>query len=164
MAGAARFQKLNTRGPTPNEPMPNKRARPRPMGAAEGSTVVKAPIGTVYRQWLRFEESPKFMTAVKEVEKLDANHFLVAIAHNGKRHEGVLELMLRVPERRLAWRVLAGRSCSDHLASGIVSFTPRSDRSTLVTLKVSSTFGGSGTVSRRLARYLGNFKRLLEKQ
>jgi uncharacterized membrane protein len=134
------------------------------MSAAEGSIVVKAPIGTVYRQWVRFEEFPKFMTAVKEVQKLDANHFFIAVAHNGKRYEGMLEIMLRVPERRLAWRVLAGRSTSDHFATGVVSFASRSDRSTSVTLKVSSSFGGSRTVSRRVARYLQNFKRLVEKQ
>ena len=132
------------------------------MSGAEGSILVKAPIGRVYRQWLRFEEFPKFMTAVKEVQKLDANHFFIAIASNGKRHEGVLEIMLRVPERRLAWRVLAGRSTSDHLATGVVSFASRSDRSTGVTLKVSSSFGGSRTVSRRVDRYLQNFKRLVE--
>jgi uncharacterized membrane protein len=126
--------------------------------------MVKAPIGRVYRQWLRVEDFPKFMTAVKEVQKLDANHFFIAIASNGKRHEGVLEIMLRVPERRLAWRVLAGRSTSDHLATGVVSFASRSDRSTGVTLKVSSSFGGSRTVSRRVDRYLQNFKRLVEER
>jgi uncharacterized membrane protein len=134
------------------------------MSAAQGSIVVNAPIGSVYRQWLRVEDLPKFMTAVKEVQKLDANHFCIAIAYNGKRHEGVLEVMLRVPERRLAWRVLAGKSSSNHLAAGVVSFTSRSDRSTCVTLKVSSSFGGSGTVSRRVARYLQNFERLVEER
>jgi uncharacterized membrane protein len=134
------------------------------MSGAEGSILVKAPIGSVYRQWVRFEEFPKFMTAVKEVQKLDANHFFIAVAHNGKRYEGMLEIMLRVPERRLAWRVLAGRSTSDHFATGVVSFASRSDRSTCVILKVSSSFGGSRTVSRRVARYLQNFRRLVEKQ
>ena len=134
------------------------------MSAAEGSILVKAPIGNVYRQWLRFEDFPKFMTAVKEVQKLDANHFFIAIAYDGKRHEGVLEIMLRVPERRLAWRVLAGRSPCDHLATGVVSFTSRSDPSTCVTLKVSSSFGGTRAVSRRVVRYLQNFKRLIEER
>ena len=132
------------------------------MSGAEGSILVKAPIGRVYRQWLRVEDFPKFMTAVKEVQKLDANHFFIAIAYNGKRHEGVLEIMLRVPERRLAWRVLAGRSRSDHFATGVVSFSSRSDRSTGATLKVSSSFGGSRIVSRRVDRCLQNFKQLVE--
>jgi uncharacterized membrane protein len=132
------------------------------MSAAEGSILVKAQVGRVYRQWLRFEDFPKFITAVKEVRKLSANRFFIAVGYRGKRHEGTLEIMLRVPERRLAWRVLAGRSPYDHFASGVASFTARSQRSTCVTLKVSSSFGGSGTVSRRVAKYLQSFKRLVE--
>jgi uncharacterized membrane protein len=130
------------------------------MNTAEGSIVVKAPIGSVYRRWLRVEDFPKFMTALKEVQKLDANHFFIAVAYNGKRQEGVLEIMLRVPERRLGWRVLAGKSPSDQRGTGVVSFTSQSDRSTCVTLKISSSF--SGAVSRRVDRYLHNFKRLVE--
>ena len=93
------------------------------MNTAQGSILVKAPIGTVYRRWLRFEDSPQFTTAVKEVEKLDANHFSMAVTCNGKRMEGVLEIMLRVPERRVAWRLVAGKSRCDHVATGVTSFT-----------------------------------------
>ena len=131
------------------------------MNTAEGSIVVKAPIGSVYRRWLRAEEFPKFMTAVKEVQKLDENHFSIAFAYQGKRHKGVLEVMLRVPERRLAWRTLTARSLSDHFATGVVSFTTRPNQSTCVTLKISSSFGGA--VSQRVDRYLHNFKRLVER-
>ena len=70
------------------------------MSTAEGSILVKAPIGSVYRQWVRVEDFPKFMTALKNAKKADANHFFITIAHNGQRYEGVLEIMLRVPERR----------------------------------------------------------------
>ena len=78
------------------------------MNTAQGSILIKAPIGSVYRRWVLIEDSPQFMSAVKEVEKLDANHFLMAVTCNGKRMEGVLEIMLRVPERRLAWRLVTG--------------------------------------------------------
>jgi len=131
------------------------------VSAAEGSIVVKAPITSVYPRWLRVENFHEFVSEVKEVQKIDARHFFIVIAYNGKRHEGVLEIMLRVPERRVAWRVLAGRS-SDQLATGVVSFTSRSDGGTCVTLKISSTFNGD--VSRRVDVYLHNFKRLIEEQ
>jgi uncharacterized membrane protein len=131
------------------------------MTAVQGSIVVNAPIGSVYRQWLRLEELPKFIAAVKQVKKLDANHFFIAVCNKAKRYEGVLEIMLQVPERRLAWRVVARRSSSHHFATGVISFTSRSDRSTGVTLRMSSSFNGA--VSRRLNRYLRNFKRLIEK-
>ena len=132
------------------------------MSTAEGSILVQAPIGNVYQQWVRFEDFPKFITAIKEVQKVDANHFSILVARDRKRRERVLEIMLRVPERRLAWRVLARESSSDHLATGVVSFTAPSDQSTCVTLKINSSFDGDNT--RLVDRYLQNFKRLIEKE
>jgi uncharacterized membrane protein len=132
------------------------------MSAAEGSILVNAPIDNVYRRWLRVEDFPQFMTALKKVQRLDASHFFIVVAYNGKRHEGLLEIMLRVPERRVAWRVLASKPRSDHLATGVASFASQSDRRTSVSLKITSIFNGA--VSRRVDRYLHNFKRLVEEQ
>ena len=131
------------------------------MNTAQGSILVKAPIGSVYRRLLRFEDSLQFLTAVKKVEKLDANHFFMAVTCNGKRMEGVLEIMLRVPERRLAWRFVSGKSRCDHVATGVASFTSQTDRSTRVNFKVSSSTVG-GDLSGRLHQYLRNFKRRVE--
>jgi uncharacterized membrane protein len=129
------------------------------MSAAQGSIVVRAPIGSVYQQWLRIEDFPKFMPAVKEVEKLDDEHFALVASLNGNRHEAVLEIMLQVPERRLAWRALASRP-SEHFVSGVVCFTSRPDQSTCVSLKICPDFNGA--VSRRMHSYLRNFKRFME--
>jgi uncharacterized membrane protein len=153
---------MNTRGSTPNKQMPKKGTRPRAMDAAEGSIVVKAPVADVYERWLAFEDYPKFISVIKRVRKLDGNHFTASLAFNGKQHEATLEMMLRVPQRRLAWRTLAGHRAPDHFAAGVVSFASLSDQSTCVTLKLTSSFGGA--VSRRIDRYLQNFKRLIEKQ
>ena len=131
------------------------------MSTAQGSILVKAPIGSVYRRCLRFEDSPQFMAAVREVEKLDENHFYMAVTCNGKRMEGVLEIMLRVPERRLAWRLVAGKSRCDHIATGVTSFTSQSDRSTRISLKVSSSTVDDN-LSDRVHQYLRNFKRRVE--
>lgn len=162
---------MSTRGFTPDGSPPGRRGdagRPNPgmgpragpkMNAVQGSIVVNAPIGSVYRQWLRLEDLPKFISAVEEVKKLDANHFFIAVSNKTKRYEGVLEITLQVPERRLAWRVVAMGSASQHFATGVVSFTTRSDRNTGVTLRMSSSFDGA--VSRRVNRYLRNFKRLM---
>ena len=123
--------------------------------------MVEAPVAEVYGQWLRFEQYPKFITAIKRVRKLDAHHFVATLAFNGKRYDAMLEIMLRVPERRLAWRTVANGHAPAHLAAGVVSFESCSDRTTRVSLKLSSSFGGA--VSRRVDRYLHNFKRLVEK-
>ena len=140
--------------------MPKKGIRPLAMDAAEGSIVVNAPVADVYERWLAFEDYPKFITAIKRVQKLDANHLVASLAFNGKQYDAMLEIMLRVPERRLAWRTLADHRAPDHLAAGVVSFASLSDRSTCVTLKLTSSFGGA--VSHRVHKYLHNFKRLVE--
>ena len=161
MAGAPRFQKMNTRGSAPNESMPNKGNRPR-IDTAEGSVAVNAPVAAVYKRWLAFEDFPKFIPVIKRVRKLDANHFVALFAFNGKQYEATLEITLRVPERRLAWRTISNGHAHDHLAAGVVSFASLSDHSTRVTLKLTSSFGGN--VSYRVDKYLRNFKRLIEKR
>jgi uncharacterized membrane protein len=131
------------------------------MDAAEGSMIVNAPIADVYERWVAFEDYPKFITVIKRVRRLDENHFVASLGLNGKQYETTLEMMLCVPERRLAWRTLADRRAPDHFAAGVVSFTSLSDRTTCVTLKLTSSFGGA--VSRRVDRYLQNFKTLVER-
>ena len=140
--------------------MPNKGNRPRAIDAAEGSIVVNAPVADVYQRWLAFEDYPKFITVIKHVRKLDPNHFVATLGFNGKQYDTTLEMMLCVPERRLAWRTLADHHAPDHFAAGVVSFAPLSERRTCVTLKLTSSFGGA--VSNRIKRYLHNFKRLIE--
>jgi uncharacterized membrane protein len=136
---------------------------PRTIDAAEGSIMVNAPVAAVYERWLAFDDYPRFITVFKSVRKLDANHFVAALAFNGTQYETVLEVMMRVPERRLAWRTIAERrSARDHLAAGVVSFASVPDQGTCITLKLTSSFGGA--VSHRINKYLQNFKRLVEEQ
>jgi len=132
------------------------------MDAAAGSIVVNAPVADVYERWLAFEDYPKFVTAIKRVRKLDANHFVASLGFNGKQYETTLEMMLCVPERRLAWRTLADHRAPDHFAAGVVSFASLSDQSTCLTLKLTSSFGGA--VSHRLGTYLQNFRTLIESE
>jgi len=65
--------------------------------------------------------------------------------------------LLRIPERRIAWR-----SPSDGFMSGVVSFEPCSNTATEITLKIRSIFDPP-SLSRRVEEYLGNFKRLVER-
>ena len=130
------------------------------IDAAQGSIVVKAPVADVYKRWLAFEDYPKFITALKRVRKLDENHFSASFAFRGKQHKAMIEIILRVPERRLAWRTVPDRDAPYHLVVGVVSFASLPDQSTCVNLKLTSTFGG--TVSHRVDKYLQNFKRLVE--
>jgi len=142
--------------------MPNKESKSQTMDAAAGSIVVNAPVADVYERWLAFEDYPKFVTAIKRVRKLDANHFVASLGFNGKQYETTLEMMLCVPERRLAWRTLADHRAPDHFAAGVVSIASLSDQSTCLTLKLTSSFGGA--VSHRLGTYLQNFRTLIESE
>jgi len=130
------------------------------MDAAEGSIVVNAPVADVYARWLAFEDYPKFINVIKRVRKLDVNHFVASLGFNGKQYETTLEMMLRVPERRLAWRTVSDGHTPAHLAAGVVSFLGQRDRMTRITLKLTSSFGGA--VAGRIDKYLRNFKRLIE--
>jgi hypothetical protein len=111
---------------------------------------------------LAFEDFPKFIPAIKRIRKLDANHLVALFACNRKEYEATLEITLRVPERRLAWRTISKGHAHDRLAAGVVSFASLSEQGTRVTLKLTSTFGGA--VSNRVDKYLRNFKRLTEER
>src|SRR6476660_3308188 len=142
--------------------MPRKWTRPQKMGAPGGSIDINAPVGAVYKCWLAFEDYPKFITVIKRVQKLDKNHFVASLAFNRKQYQATLEIMLRVPERRLAWRTISNSHAQDRLAAGVVSFASLADHGTRVTLKLTSSFGGN--VSYRVDKYLRNFKRIIEKR
>ncbi|HYR22273.1 MAG TPA: SRPBCC family protein [Chthoniobacterales bacterium] len=131
------------------------------MAAAEGSIVVNAPVSDVYQRWLAFEDYPKFINVIQRVRKVDANHFVASLRFNGKPYETMLEMILRVQDRRLAWRTVSNGRTPSHLATGVVSFLSDRDGMTRITLKLTSSFGGA--VGRRVNNYLRNFKRLVER-
>jgi len=129
---------------------------PIEMNAARQSVVVKAPISQVYEQWSRVENLPRFITPLRSVQRIDDTHFSYIWHPNGSEQQGVFQIVLRIPSRRIAWR-----SMSDGFMSGVVGFEPRSDQETEITLKIRSTFDPP-SLSRRVEEYLGNFKRQIE--
>ena len=131
---------------------------PIEMNAARQCVVVNAPVGQVYDQWSRVEDLPKFITPLRNVQRMDDPNFSYNWHPNGNEQQGVFQIVLRIPGRRIAWR-----SMSDGFMSGVVSFEPRSDRETEITLKIRSIFDPP-SLSRRVEEYLGNFKRLVENQ
>jgi len=107
------------------------------MNAARHSVIVKAPISKAYEQWSRVEDLPKFVTPLRNVQRIDDAHFSYTWSGSSRSNEqqGVFQIVLRIPARRIAWR-----SMSDGFMSGVVSFEPRSDRETEITLKIRSIF------------------------
>jgi uncharacterized membrane protein len=126
------------------------------MNAARHLVVVRAPVDRVYQQWSRLEELPKFVTPLRKVQRIDDTHFSYTWHPDGSDEKGVFHIILQIPGRRIAWR-----SMSNGFMSGVVSFEPRSQEETEVTLKIRSIFDSS-SLSQRVEEYLGNFKRLVE--
>ena len=129
-----------------------------PLNAARQSIVVNAPVERAYAQWARIEDLPKFVTLLRNVQRINDTQFSYTWGPHGEERHGVLHIVLQIPCRRIAWRML-----SDPLMSGIVSFERRSKQETEVTLKIRSIFDPP-TLSLRLEEYLGNFKRLVESE
>lgn len=139
--------------PGPND---SHRDEPPAMNAAAKSIIVNAPVAEVYERWLRFEELPKFIKTLGNIERIDDTHFSFSNIRDGKEQRGVIEVMRQIPERRIAWRTIA-----DGVGLGVVSFEPVSDTATEITLKLRSAFDPS--ISGQSAdQYLLNFKQLLE--
>jgi len=126
------------------------------MNAAEKSIVVNAPVAEVYERWQHFEELPKFIKSLGEVERIDDKHFSFNTLRDGKEQRGVIEVIRQIPERKIAWRTIA-----DGVGLGVVSFEPLSETATEITLKLRSVFDPS--ISGQSAdEYLLNFKQLIE--
>ena len=129
-----------------------------PLNAARRSIVVKVPVERAYQQWARVEDLPKFITPLQSVRRIDDTQFSYTWGPNGEEHQGALHIVLQIPCRRIAWRIL-----SNPLMSGVVSFDRRSKQETEVTLKIHSVCDPLN-LSLRLEEYLGNFKRLVESE
>ena len=127
------------------------------MNAAQQFVVVKAPLDRVCEQWSRIEDLPKFIPPLRGVRRIDDTHFSYVWHPNGEDKQGILQIVLQIPGRRIAWRTI-----SNGFTSGVVSFEPRSEQETEVILKIRSIFDPSN-LSRRVEEYLGNFKRLVER-
>ena len=144
-------------GASPSEDTTQQSAS-APFSAARRSIVVNAPVERTYAQWARIEDLPKFVTLLRNVQRINDTQFSYTWGPHGEERHGVLHIVLQIPCRRIAWRIL-----SDPLMSGVVCFDRRSKQETEVTLKIRSIFDPQ-TLVVRLEEYLSNFKRLLESE
>jgi uncharacterized membrane protein len=126
------------------------------INAAQRCVVVNAPLDRVYDQWSRIEELPKFIPPLREMRRIDDTHFSYTWHPNGDDQQGVFNIVLQIPGRRIAWRTMC-----EGFMSGVVSFEPRSQDETEVTLKIRSIFDPP-SLSQRAEEYLRNFKQLIE--
>ena len=79
------------------------------------------------KQWSRIEDLPRFITSLREVRRIDDTHFSYVWHPNGEDKQGIFQIVLQIPGRRIAWRTM-----SNGFMSGVVSFEPRSEQETEV--------------------------------
>jgi uncharacterized membrane protein len=138
----------------------NKPQKPAPtfidVNADCQSIVVNAPAAEVYQRCLRFEDLPRFITSIKKIEKITDTRFSCTSMINGQEVKTVVTIMMRVPERRIAWQ-----GVSDNLRVGVISFDRLAGGATKVTVKVRSIIEPV-LLTGALHSYLSSFKRFVE--
>lgn len=131
------------------------------MDHMEKSIVVDASIARVYEQWARVEEWPLFLKTIHEVRQLDEKRFRVKSERNGSLHDSVAEISLLIPERRIAWRTIAGAE-----NSGVVALEQETEGKTRIILKMQykpdAGWQNPGALGERLEHHLACFKDFIE--
>ena len=135
------------------------------MPTVEKHIDVNVPVKTAYNQWTQFEEFPRFMEGVEEVQQLDDTrlHWVAKVA--GVQKEWDARIVEQTPDQRVAWRSEAGED-----NAGVVTFHKLEDDKTRVMLQldyepqgvVESIGSAVGVVSRRIEGDLGRFKEFIE--
>ena len=129
------------------------------------SVDVAVPVRTAYDQWTQFEEFPKFMGGVEQVEQLDDTHLRWAAEIAGKREEWDAEIVEQRPDQRIAWRATGGKG-----NAGVVTFEPLGGTDTRVTVQidwepegVTENIGAAiGMDDRQVSKDLARFKDMIE--
>jgi uncharacterized membrane protein len=93
------------------------------MERIEKEIEVTAPLRVVYNQWTQFEEFPRFMEGVQEVRQLDDKRLFWRAEILGKKLEWEAEIFEQIPDQRIAWRSIMGKS-----NAGAVYFTGLGDK------------------------------------
>ena len=117
------------------------------------------PVDTAYDQWTRFEELPRFIDGVDQVEALDETHLLWRASHDGASAEWTCEVLELRPQERIAWR-----STSGLMHGGVLSFLRLDDDTTRVMVMAEIDGGDAGAMAERVDAALSGFKALMERR
>jgi uncharacterized membrane protein len=137
------------------------------MERIEKTFEIDCPVRTVYNQWTQFEDFPRFMDGVKEVQQLDDTHLHWRASIAGKEKEWDAEITEQVPDQRIAWRSTSGAP-----NAGSVRFEPLNPDRTRVMLTmeyepqglVEKTGDAVGIVSHKVEDAVDKFRQLVERR
>jgi uncharacterized membrane protein len=135
------------------------------MATIQHTIEVDVPVRTAYDQWTQFEEFPRFMQGVIEVEQLDDTHLRWRAKIAGKEEVWTAEIYEQRPDMRIAWRTTSGAH-----NDGVVTFEKIGEDKCRVMLAIATEPEGViekagdtlGIVSLRVKGDLERFKKFLE--
>jgi uncharacterized membrane protein len=129
------------------------------MSGVEQQIDVAASLDAVYDQWTRFEELPRFIEGIEEVEEIDETHLLWRASHAGACAEWTCEVVEARPQERIAWRSTSGLP-----HGGVLSFLRIGDETTRVVVMAEIDAGDADDVAERIRAALSGFKELMERR
>lgn len=126
---------------------------------------VDVPISTAYNQWTQFEEFPRFMEGVQQVEQMSDERLHWVADVGGETKEWYARITRQVPEEVIAWEGEGGQ-----MQGGTVIFHPLDDGKTEIEVHMDYEPEGMkeevgsalGVVSRRVSGDLDRFKEFVE--
>jgi uncharacterized membrane protein len=135
------------------------------MAKVDTKITVDVPLSTAYNQWTQFEEFPRFMEGVKEVQQLSDERLFWTAEVGGEQKEWYARITRQVPNEVLAWESEGGV-----VNSGTVIFKPESGDKTEIELHMSyepedfkeKAGDALGFVSRRVTADMKRFKEFIE--
>ncbi|HWG96204.1 MAG TPA: SRPBCC family protein [Nitrospira sp.] len=135
------------------------------MSVIQKSIDLNVPVRTAYNQWTQFEEFPRFMEGVEQVQQIDDKHIHWKANIGGKQEEWDAEITEQVPDQRIAWRSQQGAK-----NEGIIIFSPITEGKSKINLRidyepqgvVEKTGNAIGVVAQRVEGDLKRFKEFIE--
>lgn len=101
------------------------------MSRLEKTVEVDVPVRRAFEQLTRYEDYPRFMAGVREVQPLDETHLHWRCDDDGQQREWDSEITARIPDQLVAWRNL-----NDHSNIGQVRLEPLTDTQTRVRMSM----------------------------
>lgn len=120
------------------------------------SVTVNRPVAQVYERWRLFEDLPIVVDPLCRLQKVDDTHFLFTLLVEGVERQTRIAVLLRVPERRIAWQAE-----SETFETGVILFEIGPDESTEVSVRIRSA-ADPKILSNVVLECLGRFKTFAE--
>jgi uncharacterized membrane protein len=137
------------------------------MGTTSHSIEVSAPVRVVYKQWIRFEEFPRFMAGVEQIRRETDTRLFWRTRIGGVEKSWEAEITSQIPDEKVAWRSIDGTS-----NAGIVTFEKLDSNRTKLNVVIEyepegileKTGDFFGLPSNRIEGDLARFRDFVERQ